>query len=275
MELRKVEIDFSDAKVDWAAGDPEYAHLFNGISSMVPYLEVMLNKSVRAAKAKLDEDETELRRDADMFCWQEGRHTKLHLQFNELLQRTYPWLEADQAAIRADFDRFLNVKGPKFALAYSEGFETFGPIMSSFLFERSGRRLDDWDEPTVYLWLWHFAEEYEHRTVCNYLFDRIYASNSYRVYGLLYATAHLFGYSVKVGWKMVGTDLRTGRLTGRLRSRLRFARVLGMLAAHLVPRMGRAMLPGYDPATIPPPRRSMEFLDKAAQRYGVREPYSG
>lgn len=272
MELRKVEIDFSDAKVHWAEGDPQYAHLFNGISSMIPYLEVMLNKAVRAAKAKLPDDEVELRRDADHFCWQEGRHTKLHLQFNELLQRTYPWLEADQTKIRADFDRFLNVKGPKFALAYSEGFETFGPIMSAFLFERSAPRLDDWDEPTVYLWLWHFAEEYEHRTVCNYLFDRNYGSNAYRVYGLLYATVHLFGYSLKVGWKMIGTDLRTGRLQGPLRTRARYAGVLAKLAVFLGPRTVRAMLPGYDPVTIPAPRRSMEFLDRAAARYGVRDP---
>jgi len=271
MQLRKVEIDFSDARVDWAAGDPEYAHLFNGISSMVPYLEVMLNKAVRGAKSRLREDETELRREADRFCWQEGRHTKLHLQFNEHLQRTYPWLEADQARIRADFERFWTVKGHKFTLAYSEGFETYGPILTELLFEGSGSRLDDWDEPTVYLWLWHFAEEYEHRMVCHDLFDRLYASNVYRVYGLLYALVHLYGYSLKVAWKMIGTDLETGRLRGRLRTRLRFLRVVGMLVGFLLPRLARAMLPGYDPSAIPPPRRSMEFLDAAAQRYGVRE----
>ena len=46
--------------------------------------------------------------------------------------------------------------------------------MSQFFFEEAGDVLYDWDEPTVYLWLWHFAEEYEHRSVCNHLFNEVY-----------------------------------------------------------------------------------------------------
>ena len=272
MELRRVELDFSDAEVRWTPNEPEYAHLFNAVSSYVPYLEGMMNKAVMTLEKQLPAGAEGLRHDVRNFTWQEGRHARLHMQYNYLLQDAYPWLEAEQKKIRADFTRFVEQKGPKFTLAYSEGFETHGPYIARYFFEDSGGRLSDWDQPSVYLWLWHFAEEYEHRTVCNHLFHELYGSYWYRLYGIMYATIHLFSYVGRVSAKMARWDRVTGEIPDVWPSRLRRARAVAGLGRVVVPGLLKALHPRYDPAEFPAPRRSMELLAEASRKYGVREP---
>ena len=218
MEARKVDLDFSQAEVYWNPADPEYCQLLNAISSMLPELEGLLIKAVRDVARRLPESTAEdFRRDVKLFVQQEGRHSRLHKRFNDrLVAEGYDFLPPMIARIAADFDRFYEQKGPKFALAYAEGFETFGPLVSTFFFERAGVLMADWDEPTTYLWLWHFAEEYEHRTVCNYLYREVYDDYWYRIYAFWYATFHLFGYSFLVAMRLLAADRKRGRLRRRL-----------------------------------------------------------
>ncbi|HYH50140.1 MAG TPA: metal-dependent hydrolase [Acidimicrobiia bacterium] len=280
MEARKVDLDFSAAQVYWNPAEPEYCQLLNAISTLLPDLEPLLIKAVRAAQEKLPADiPADFRRDLRLFVAQEGRHYRMHKRFNDMLvAQGYDWLPVEQQRLAADFDRFFHEKGVKFSLAYSEGFETFGPLVSMFFFEEAGVLMADWDEPTTYLWLWHFAEEYEHRSVCNHLYHRVYGGSVYggywyRIYGLWYATIHLFAYSFRVALRLLATDRRTGRLPRWRFSRLRFARLLLRFARYMLPKMVLGcMRPGYDPATIPPPRHSLAFLEAASQRYGILEP---
>ena len=158
MLVRKVELDFSDAKIRWAEDQPEFCHLLNATSSFLHHLESFLNKAVRQSRKELDAAaHPALDADVSMFCAQEGWHAKLHAQYNaKLVESGYPWIGPAADKMRDDFARFLATKSPRWCLAYSEGFETVGPIVSHFFFEEAGDVLYDWDEPTVYLWLWDF-----------------------------------------------------------------------------------------------------------------------
>jgi uncharacterized protein len=275
VQARKVDLDFSQAKVYWNPADPEYCQLLNAISSMLPDLEGLLIKAVRDSVALLPPSTAEdFRRDVRLFVQQEGRHSRMHKRFNDMLvAEGYDWLPGMIAKMRADFDRFYETKGHKFALAYSEGFETFGPLVSTFFFERAGVLMADWDEPTTYLWLWHFAEEYEHRTVCNYLYREVYDDYWYRIYAFWYATLHLFGYSFRVALRLLATDRKRGRIPGHpWRSRLNMGRVLVKLFGFMLPKiLLNCMRPSYDPARIPQPEHTLAFLEHASQRYGIAE----
>lgn len=273
LSVRKVDLDFADTEIHWNPSQPEYSQLLNAISSMLPYLEPFLIRTVRGVREVLPPTgHEELRRDIALFIAQEGRHYKLHARFNKRLRGAgYAEIASDEEKIRADFDR-ISARGLRFALAYGEGFETFGPLVSSFFFDTGADLMGDVHEPTVYLWLWHFAEEYEHRAVCNELFEEAYGSYWHRVYGLWFATVHLFGHSVRVAVKLIRTDHRSGRIPDRWRSWARFGRVVVRLFASILPKMiGRCMRPSYDPRTIPAPRGVLEFLDEASQRYGVAD----
>jgi predicted metal-dependent hydrolase len=270
MQVRKVMLDFTDAKVHWSPGNPEYSQVLNAVSTGLPPIEQFLVKVVRKAKAELPAYRPELAADVAMFVGQEGRHARLHAQFNKLLaQAGYHDVEALEARFRADLDRFFETRSLRWCLAYCEGFETFGPIVSAFFFDRGARYMADWDEPTVYLWLWHFAEEYEHRTVCNYLFEELYGSYPARLWGIACLVAHAVRHVTIVARHLIRTDRRSGRIARGPRSTLRLVRALLSLAAYGVPRLGRALLPGYDPARLPEPPRSTALLGEASTRYGV------
>lgn len=273
MEARKVILDFSDAKVRWNPAEPEYSHLLNAISSFIPALEGFLNRTVKAGRDMLPEDALDLRRDAGIFVAQEINHTQMHLRFNKLLHEAgYRKLAGESEAIKADFLRFTADKGHRFSLAYAEGFETFGPFLVSFFFDRGRDLMKDWDEPTCYLWLWHFSEEHEHRTVCNYLYRDIYGGYWYRIYVLWYAFVHLFGYAFRVARHMIGEDRRTGAIPDPWRSRWRFTKVLARFFGYLLPRLlFRAMHPHYDPADTVAPPRVQAFLDEASRKYRVAQ----
>jgi uncharacterized protein len=272
MEVRKVVLDFADARVHWNPAQPEYSHLLNAISSFIPALEGFLNRTVKAARDRLPETETALRRDAEIFVAQEIAHTQMHLRFNRMLHEAgYDWLAGEVERMKADFKRFTDVKGHRFSLAYSEGFETFGPFMVSFFFDHGRDLMRDWHEPTCYLWLWHFSEEYEHRTVCNYLYRDLYGGYFYRIGLLWYAFFHLFGYAWRTSNRFIRDDRRSGAIPDTWRSRWRHAKVIGRFFGYLMPRLlFRAMSPRFDPGRVGAPPQVMAFLADASRKYQIK-----
>lgn len=274
LKLRKVDIDFSDAKVHWNPTCPEFSHVFNAFSLGAPLIEPFLIKVMRQAKEKLPESETELLRDIDLFNSQEGRHYRMHMKFNQVLHdEGYDTKEAEER-LKADYKRYLDEKGLKFCLAYAEGFETLGPVLSGYFFDRSPELMRRWDQPSIFLWLWHVAEEYEHRHVVNGSFKLLYDNDYWsRIYGLWFCLAHLFTFVLKNAIRMIRHDLAAGRVKGRVRARLRFARAFAGLAAYAFPRfLFVAGRPSYDPAKLPPLENAMFILDETSKRYGILEP---
>ena len=135
--VRKVDIDFSHAKIDWCPKEPEYAQLLNGLSSGFPLLEPFLIKVVRKAKEQAPEHMQQ--RSSTCFIAQEGRHYKQHAKFNQLLYDAGYELEPVMAKLQTGYDKCLAKKSLKFNLGYCDGFETFGPMLAYFFFEHARR----------------------------------------------------------------------------------------------------------------------------------------
>ncbi|GAA0611974.1 hypothetical protein GCM10009547_12510 [Sporichthya brevicatena] len=269
LKVRKVTIDFSDAKIHWNPTGPEFSHVFNAFSSLAPELEPYLIKVMREAKTRVPATEHALLADIDLFNMQEARHYRMHAQFNKLLYEAGYELTESEAKLRADYERFLTKKGPKFCLAYSEGFETLGPALSGFFFDRSPHLMQQWDEPTTFLWLWHVAEEYEHRAVVNGTYKVLYDEHWYRLYGLWYSLIHIFTYVIKNSNRMIKHDLQTGRVRGRIRSRYRQVTSLLGLVRYAGPRIAKVHKRSYDPTTFPPMEGALFILAQASTKYAV------
>ncbi|MDV2477105.1 metal-dependent hydrolase [Rhodococcus zopfii] len=274
MKVRDIDIDFSNAKVYWTPKDPEFAQFWNATSSYLPYLEPFLNRVVREAIGRLSDDDAQLRDDGRIFIAQEGQHYRNHEKFNAMLRASgYPELSDREAVMKADYEAFFKDKGLKFCLGYAEGFETLGPILACYFLEAARELQDpDVDDPTADLWRWHLAEEYEHRHVCNYLYDRLFPGYWYLIYGIFYAGRHMFSYMIRTTLYLLSEDYRAGRIQGRWRSRLRLAGVGGRMLTYVIPRLIKSMHPAYDPMKIPPPERSMEVLVEAERTWARKRP---
>lgn len=270
MKIRELEIDFTRAKIFWAPEDPEFAQFWNGASTFLPYLEPFLNKAVREGANRLPDNQAALREDCRIFIAQEGRHYRNHAKFNQLLRNSgYPGLAEREAKMKADYERFWTQGGLKYSLGYAEGFETLGPIIACFFLEGSHElQKPSVDDPTADLWRWHFAEEYEHRHVCNYLFHRTYPKAYwYRLYGICYAGRHMLTYMISTGLYLLREDYKAGRIKTPWRSRFRTGAMLVRLFAFVIPRLFKCLGPGYDPADLPPPKRCMEVLAEAELKW--------
>lgn len=270
MKVRDIDIDFGQARVHWTPEAPEFAQFWNAISSFLPYLEPFLNRTVRAGIEMLPADATELREHCRIFIAQEGRHYKNHAKFNAMLRDAgYPDLAAREQQMKADYDRYERDKGHRYCLGYAEGFETLGPIMACFFLEGARElRRPSADDPTIELWRWHLAEEYEHRHVANYQFHAIYQSYWQRLWGVCYSVPHMLGYMIRTSLYLIGEDRRSGRIRDPWRSRLRYLGMLARLFAYSAPKLITSLLPGYDPKDIPPPANAMAVLAGAEAKWG-------
>lgn len=272
LTVRKVEIDFSDGKVHWNPAQPEFCQFWNALSIAMPYLEQFLIKVMRDAEKALPASAPDgLKRDIGLFNSQEGRHYKLHQTFNELMLSDGYSVEPAAKKMADDYNRFRRDRGLKFGVAYCEGFETFGPMLSSFFFDCSEDYLVDWDEPTTFLWLWHTGEEFEHRTVVNYTYKELYGGYFYRIYGLWFAAVHLFTHALTLAPALLKEDLEKGRINGKWRSRARYVRFFLRLQMHVLPKFIKAHSPSYDPHDLKASSTMLEFLEKVKDRYNARE----
>lgn len=272
MQVRKVDLDFSCAKIHWNPREPEYAQLLNGLSSGFPLLEPFLIKVVREARhlAPLS-----MQRDIELFIGQEARHYVQHAKFNKLLYDAGYDLRPVMDKLARSYERALATRSLKFNLAYCDGFETFGPMLAYFFFEHAPDLMQGWDEPTVYLWLWHLSEEFEHRAVCFELYQAIYGdtpSYFYRCGMMWYAMIQLFGYGLEAYKVIITKDREAMILRERLRSKLRFAKVFGRLLGYVGGHMVKwCMRRDYDPRKLATPKAVTWFLEDASRRYGILE----
>lgn len=245
MKARRPALDFSRTPGPWIPGAPGYAYQLDAASVMLPYLEPYLIKVQKQARERLDpRANADLIRDVDVFNQQEANHFRLHAQYNESLRRCYPGLEAFEAEVKADFERFLRERSLGWNLAYCEGFECTGIASAEFFFGPAQAFLAGADPAARELWSWHLAEEFEHRCVCHDTLRALYPGTLRRLRGYFAFLSHLQRFCGRVAQHLAVVDRERGlhRETPQefARTSRRFMRS----------RMLRVFSPLYDPAPL-------------------------
>ena len=189
--------------------------MINAGNIIPAYIEPFLIKVLRRSKQLLDPiKDAELIADIDIFNKQEGQHLKMHAGMMRVLHdHGYEGSKAIEKEYDADYDRFLEEKSLPWLLAYCEGFEAFGSTTAEkWVDDVVPDRLENADPQVVELFRWHLAEEYEHRTVCNWVYRRLGSSGGpvvayfRRLYGVFYAAKHMLGYSSKLEAYLLSVD---------------------------------------------------------------------
>lgn len=260
MKARLPHIDFADANPRWLPAHGPIGHLMNGASLLLPYLEPHLIRVMKLARPKLAERAPHLLEEVDVFNQQEANHYKVHAAYNEVLRSHYPGLEAFEEEIRSDYRDFIANRSIGWNLAYCEGFECMGLVLSEFFLQE----IDDWlavaDPAVTELWQWHLAEEFEHRCVAHDVLHALHPGWWHRVQVFSYSQRHLFGFSQRVADHLVAIDRERGVQVEEAATTSREKTNERRLARFFLPRMARVLLPFYSPHPRPMQEPTKERL---------------
>jgi predicted metal-dependent hydrolase len=260
MKVRKPNFAFERALPHWS-WHREFAQANNAASTTLPQLEPYLNRVMRKAKEQIPGDQKQLIADIEVFIRQEANHYQQHQRYNDTLYRAgYTSLHVFEDQLKADYEHFLNNKSLRFNVAYAEGFESLGIIYALFFFEQIDDLLEGADSDVTNLWRWHFAEEFEHRTVCYDVYQQLFGGYWYRIYGLCYAIWHLGGYGKRVTDHLLEVDRLTMPEAEQRQSKSRALGYQMRLMGFLLPRVLRIFSPFYNPRKRRAPRGAEVFL---------------
>ncbi len=132
----------------------------------MPYAEPYVAKSVRAAVPHLEEH-PELHEQAKQFVREELAHHVSHRAFNDVLCEHHPGLRPIERIMRRTYG-WLEGRSARFNLAFAAGFETVAYNAARWVDKKMGTlfpRRGNYDQHAADLFLWHLAEEVEHKTV--------------------------------------------------------------------------------------------------------------
>lgn len=232
----------------WNPARPEFSQLVNAGSLAMPYLEPYLIKTMREARPLITDPE--LVRALDLYCAQESTHFRQHRNFNDRLKAFgIRAIEPIEARLEQDYETLGRTKSLTFNLAYAEGFESMALAIGHMLIKDREFLFAGSDTAVASLILWHFIEEIEHKSVAFDVFQHISGNYFWRIYGLAYATGHIFARS-RSNYQAL---LKEDGLWRNLRSRLALARLLLRIFSKLIPGMLPILSPRYHPAKVGDP----------------------
>ena len=163
----------------WCAGDPFRTAFFNALSMSFPVGEQFFIDSVRqGCQALPPEAQEQFKGQVQGFIGQEATHRRLHELYNQQLDRLgleNRWGPRAQERLKllADLD-------PRHALAITAANEHFTSIFADWLL-KNPEVLGVEDRRLATLWLWHSAEESEHRNVAFDLYRALGGNEDWRL----------------------------------------------------------------------------------------------
>jgi uncharacterized protein len=239
----------------WTPRVPELAVAANSVSMLMPHAEPFVVASVRAALDDGSIADVDLAAGARAYVHQEAQHHAQHRRFNDLLVARYPALSRVERFLGWSFGR-LRRRSTRFGLAFAAGFETIAFVGARWV-DRRHALLRDAEPTATTLFLWHLAEEVEHKEVA---FDIYEAAGGGRlryawatfVAGLVLATAALIGC-----WTILAGERR-------LLSPVAHLRLIGWSVSFVftaLPVMVVSALPGHHPRDLVDPAGLEHWLD--------------
>ena len=246
LPTRRVSFEYpEDTNPMWVPGNPEFAAAANAISLGMPYAEPLFIKAVRSTYDRIDDD---LRARSDSYVRQETGHHTQHKRFNDIVSRRYPGTLRVQHLMKLNSD-WVWRRSPKFRVAYAAAGETISYGVARWTEAHLGEIMDRADPVPATLFLWHLAEEIEHK------------SNTYDVFEATDGSRLRYAWAAFVGFLTIAVFTALGafvQLWGEKRLRypltwFRLAKLAVSLAFVLVPTVVISSLPGHHPRDFTDP----------------------
>ncbi len=244
---RRVDFTYpDDFNPQWHSRLPEFACAANAVSLMMPFAEPYVVKSVRTALPHL---EPELASQTREYLAQELQHHAQHRRFNDLLVADEPGLARLERWMRGVFGWLHRSRSDAFNVAFAAGFETVAYTSARWTEARLDKLMTGADDVAATLFLWHLAEEVEHKTVAFDVYQAVHGKRRTYVAGLI---TSMFALAI---FAALGTAFLLYR-KGRFFRPVAHWRMLVWTVSftfELLPAMAVSTLKGHNPAKLADP----------------------
>lgn len=259
---RRMRIDFEDMPMHWAA-EPTFATLINSGSILASALEPFMNRVMEKARAQLPPGKEHVGETIDAFVAQEGHHYRVHGGLNKQLFKTYPRLREFEQTMKREMAEAEKSQSLLDNLGWCVAFENVAMYMALLNYKRIDLFQGSKDERVAILFLWHTAEEFEHRSACHDVFGALTSSYTQRMKSLFVFMKFFGAWNKRIVAYMLDVDRQTMSDEERRRS-VRFEKFYNrLLFRHVTLNMAQILLPGYDPGTKTAPAS----LERALQEF--------
>lgn len=178
--VRKLLIDLNAPFAsNWCGQDAFKSAFFNALSMSFPVGEQFFIDSVRAGIKTLPEaEQAHFKQEVQGFIGQEATHRRIHGLFNDHLDTMgYPNAIAKNSAKRIAKNAHLNVR---MHVGVTAATEHFTAIFADWIL-RHPEVFDGSEERLKTMWLWHSAEESEHRCTAFDIYKALGGNEEWRI----------------------------------------------------------------------------------------------
>lgn len=163
----------------WCGGDAFRSAFFNALSMSFPVGEQFFIDSVRAGwKALPPAQQAAFKDEVQGFIGQEATHRRMHALFNAQVEKN-GLVNAWEPRARARL-KLLDGLDPRHGLAITAANEHFTALFAEWMLGHTAW-LDDTEPRLKTLWLWHSAEEAEHKCTAFDLYKALGGSEAWRL----------------------------------------------------------------------------------------------
>ncbi|HSQ66363.1 MAG TPA: metal-dependent hydrolase [Polyangiaceae bacterium] len=244
----------------WFGGNVVATHVANGVNLLFPAGERFFIRSVRHYLDRIEDPE--LRARIKGFFGQEGRHSKEHDDFNEILEGQGYEVQRFLALYeRIAYGFIERVAPPRLRLSTTAACEHFTAILAENALRM--RFLDIADPAMRSLLLWHAAEEIEHRSVAYDVLQLVDPSYAMRVAGLAMAAACLGGFWAAGTLHLLAQERKLGSkasLHADWKSMREYRSSLGERRFVFLEGIKQYLQPGFHPSQNDVDRLASEYL---------------
>jgi uncharacterized protein len=172
MVRRRVNIDFDPARSqEWFHSRKEVEYLMNAISFILTPGERFFIRSVQNYQERITDPV--LQAQISDFIHQEAMHAVQHARCNRALAATFPFGPEIELLCRRMLRFFERIYPKSWQLAITCALEHFTTILADTLLRHQDAVIECSEPEFAALWLWHTAEEIEHKSVCFDLYSSV------------------------------------------------------------------------------------------------------
>lgn len=186
---RDPDVDFAQLPRRWLAGSAAATAIANGINLLFPHGERYFVRAVMQFRDRITDPQ--LAAAIKGFIGQEGRHSRVHDDFNQVLREQGFEIDGFLSGYKRLIAWFEKHAPDELNLAITAAAEHFTATLAEGAFTRD--LLDNAAPAMREMLAWHAAEEIEHKAVAFDVLQAVAPSYALRMAGLFFATAIIGG----------------------------------------------------------------------------------